>query len=79
MTLLLHETGEEKKSQSDVIIMKGGMVVQWLSLLPLSEKVLDPNLGADWGISVWSLHAFLVTDYVSSGYSGFLPEQSRFG
>ena len=49
----------------------GGTEAQWLALLLHSSRDLgfDSRLG-----SVWSLHILLVSAWVSSGYSGFLPQ-----
>ena len=44
----------------------------WLALLPHSKKV--PGSNPSRGLSVWSLHVLPVLAWVSSGYSGFLPQ-----
>ncbi len=53
----------------------GSTVVQWLALSPHSKRVLGLHPPADWGPSVWCLHALLVPARVFSRYSGFLPHQ----
>lgn len=50
------------------------VVVQWLALLPHSRKVLGVSLLGDWGLFVWSLYMLPVPVWVSSVYSGFLPQ-----
>lgn len=56
-------------------------LVQWLSLLPHSKKVLVEQ-SAGWDPSVGNLHVPPVSVWVSSKSSGFLPQpkdvQARF-
>ena len=51
----------------------GGMVVQWLALLPHSKTVLGSNLMAGWGHSVCNLYVLPVSAWESSRCFGFLP------
>ena len=53
----------------------GSTMVWWSALLPHSKKVAGLNHGR--GLSVWSLHVLPVLAWVSSGYSGFLPQSKN--
>lgn len=55
--------------------IRSNTVVQWLALLPHSNKVLGLSQLADWGFSMWSLCVLPVLVW-TSGHSGFLS-QSR--
>lgn len=47
------------------------MVVLWFAVSPYSKKLLC--LTPDRGLYVWSLHALVVSEWASSGYSSCLP------
>ena len=50
-------------------------MVQWLALSPHSEKALG-SIGSQ-GTSVWGLYVLLVSVWVLSRYSGFLPQSKN--
>ena len=57
------------------MLLLGGMVAQWLALLPHTKKVQGSNLSQD--VSVPSLHVLPVSAWVYSRYSGSLSQSKN--